>query len=426
MENDFLNKYTHPMLFPGERRLNDGMDLKSYPVIPLEDKEIIASHDTLRSPILAGADTDAPRPFRYDPNPLDNYPLVAPGDRLAAGGKYPAAHLDEIPERVARFIHQVRDKSMRYKTISHHNKDYHNMDTDNDTKISYEEYVEELVGRQNKTQLEAKRLWDRFHTTRDDEDMSKEDFERLARTGFSVGSLRRADVSRVLDPAPESVAMGFWGSGAECPESTYVTGARLKIQPKRLHHDNTGLNRVGLRCSDGSEASSIEGPDGEWTKWADCPRGQRIYAIRVRSHTVSLGRDYSGINGMEFVCRATSMSDFTRLRFGDGLVEKDGVVVAPGPVAKGGGWSPEKKCGLNEAVCGLQANVDRENSLGDEKGIVDLRVFCCSAPFVCTDVCAGELAQTVKCLVCKQAQAQSKPGGFIIAPHNHFVEPTNN
>merc|ERR1719262_189754 len=101
------------------------------------------------------------------------------------------------------------------------------------------------------------------------------------------------------------------------------------------------------------------------------------------------------------------MSSFTRLRFGDGLKaeqEGSGVVIAPGPVALHGGWSREQRCNLDEAVCGLQANVeDVGGGKGDSKGIVDLRVYCCDSLVDCASTCAGELSQTVKCLVCKQA-----------------------
>ncbi|CAK0910009.1 unnamed protein product [Prorocentrum cordatum] len=46
------------------------------------------------------------------------------------------------------------------------------------------------------------------------------------------------------------------------------------------------------------------------------------------------------------------------------------------------------------------------------EGIVDLRVFCCSAPIVCTDVCAGAQAPTMQCLVCRQAATQSSPASL--------------
>ncbi|CAK0910010.1 unnamed protein product [Prorocentrum cordatum] len=387
MVNDFVSKYSHPSkkrngigtnvrsparmprrpqecvcavsssgpdTFPGERRVQSGMDLDAVPVIPLEKKEIVPSTDKLRTPFFAH--DDVPWLRGWDPKPSDNYPLTAPGDKLKDGTS-PVAYHDEIPEQVAKFIHQVHDRKTRRDVVAHQNKDFASADLDNDSLVSYEEYVGELVSRQNKTALEAKQLWETYHSA-DSEEMTRDEWTRLARAGFSVGSIQRLDVENVLDPVPEAVAAGFWGSGAECPSGTYVSGARLKVMETAPGVDNSGLNRVGLRCTDGSEAESIEGPDGEWTQWADCPQGQRVYAIRVRSLAVSKGRDNSGINGLEFVCRATSMSAFTRLRFGGDLQARPGVVVASGPVAIGGGWSREQRCALNQAVCGLQANVD--------------------------------------------------------------------
>lgn len=410
MVNDFVSKYAHPDTFPGERRIQSGMDLDSVPVIPLEDKEIVPSADKLRTPLFAHE--NLPYLREWDLNPSDNYPLTAPGDKLQHGVS-PVAYHDEVPEKVARFIHQVHDRRIRWDVVAHQNKDFANVDLDNDTLISYEEYVDELVKRQNKTDLEAKQLWETYHSA-DSEEMTPDEWTHLARDGFNVGSLQRLDIENVIDPVPEAAAAGFWGSGAECPSGAYVSGSRLKVMSTVSGADNSGLNRIGLRCTDGSEVDSIEGPDGEWTQWADCPQGQRVYAIRVRSLLVSKGRDNSAINGLEFVCRATNMSAFTRLRFGGDLQARPGVVVAPGPVALGGGWSREQRCALNQAVCGLQANVDSAgvNGTGDNKGIVDLRVFCCSAPIVCTDVCAGAQAQSMQCLVCKQAAAQSSPASL--------------
>lgn len=128
--------------------------------------------------------------------------------------------------------------------------------------------------------------------------MNKDEFARIVRAGFDLGAIARSDVAAVLTLPPGAPLRGFWGSGAKCPTGTYVAGVRLKIRPLAgAGHDDTGLNGVGLKCgggAKGAETKTVEGPDGTWTAWADCPEGQRVYSIRSRSQPYAASRDNAG------------------------------------------------------------------------------------------------------------------------------------
>mmetsp|Transcript_17793 Transcript_17793/g.55830 ORF Transcript_17793/g.55830 Transcript_17793/m.55830 type:complete len:207 (-) Transcript_17793:56-676(-) len=201
--------------------------------------------------------------------------------------------------------------------------------------------------------------------------------------------------SVLLMVPPGAAAQGFWGSGAACPSGQYVTGARLKVMPNSPGADNTGLNAVGLRCSCGTEVQSIEGPDGAWTEWADCGPGQMVYGFRAQAEVGLAVGDSTGLAGLEFLCRTPDLSTFSRLQF------KDKAVI--GTVSAG--WTPELMCPARGMVCGLQANVLRDQGAGDDMGVTDVRVYCCNNQVDCSGVCADDEA-SLKCAVCRQVVNQ--------------------
>ena len=68
---------------------------------------------------------------------------------------------------------------------------------------------------------------------------------------------------------------GSWGSWSNCPTGHYVKAVKVKSDEKTgFWYDETGLNGIRLRCSNGKELSSREGNRGQWqSDWKWSTRG---------------------------------------------------------------------------------------------------------------------------------------------------------
>jgi hypothetical protein len=434
---DYVPPYLHPRPFPEEYPPKQKHDV----IIPLKDKEVIAHIDRLR--------------FKdFDENlfnPLGMYPLTAPADKIN-NGPYPVAGLDKVPKLYDRYFDQSYQREAERQTAKMLNKQFKQV-SGNDTAISHAEYDNELQGRQGKTPEQADNLWNEYHIAEID-DMTKNEFMNLAKTGFDLGKdfLARQDLSAILKP-PQAANMGYWGGGKACPTGTYITGAAIKVMPTSDTADNTGLNGVKFKCGDGSEIKTVEGPDGAWTDWAECPAGQKAHSVSIRIKAYTIGQDNSGINDLMFKCRSEAGDQHSTLMFGTKVPQQDqtgyvfvngayipksqttvddeAFIVGNGTPGTEGGWSQELLCGVNGALCGGQGRlfhseaavapvtamlqVDSHASRGnhshasrgnldqDNMGITDFRFYCCSADMDCSAPCAAD-AGGEKCLSC-QSQA---------------------
>jgi len=366
--------------FPGDHNPKD--PTPNEPIVPLGDKHVVARMDVLR-PKYGTLDMAWSRTI----DASFNYPGVAPGDKTAGE---PVATGDTVPDKFARFADQVYARNQKSKLGKMVEQVFNNSDLDQDGSVSPEEFGKVLQGQQNKSSGEADRLWNKYHTS-PGADMTKDEFLRLARSGFDLGAIPRNDIGTVL-AVPGLLARGFWGSGAACPPGAFMTGARLKIMPPKNGVDNTGLNAVGVRCTDGTEKQTVEGPDGAWTPWQTCPAGQEVYSYRLQNQMHIPGRDDAGIQGLELRCRAPDLSAFATLSFEKFVT---GVVSA--------GWTPELMCPTKQAVCGAQAHVLRDQAEADDMGMTNIRVYCCNKKVNCNSVCNGGGAMAaVKCHVCQQ------------------------
>eukprot|EP00971_Amphidinium_carterae_P069779 1380878-Amphidinium_carterae.1 len=132
---------------------------------------------------------------------------------------------------------------------------------------------------------------------------------------------------------PQGVDKGYWGAGAACPDGNvfarlHVVAATASLQRANAK-DNSALNSVSLRCDDGAEIQSVEGPDGHWgqlielisphfatlmalvlsawssdlmycsrclprgawSDWVECPAGEYIYGARIKSEALQTSGD---------------------------------------------------------------------------------------------------------------------------------------
>jgi hypothetical protein len=408
---DFVPPYLHPRPFPNEVEVKqpDGI------MIPLEDQTVVAHEDRLRLPGMDRAVLD----------PLGMYPLVAPADKISHG-PWPIASIDAVPAHYEKFF----DQTMKRDAERRREKDliaaFKRVDKDNDQAISSDEYDAEVKGRQKKTDEQAQTLWKQYHVSAEP-DMNQEEFEKMAKTGFDLGTrfVNRSDMSGIITP-PQSAKRGDWGGGAACPDGKYITGVQIKVKPNADTGDNTALNCVKFKCDDGTEIQTAEGPEGEWSDWAECEPDQKIFALSVRVQAYRIGQDNSGINDLMFQCRPSGQDTTTTLMFGDQVKQKEEqqgyvfvngkyvkrsettvddkkVVVAKAKVAGDGGWSEELTCGNNGALCGAQGRLSNVEGAKDNMGITDFRFFCCSHELDCTEPCKE--ATSTSCKACQVKEA---------------------
>lgn len=419
MPFDYIRPDKYPHMFPEDSAVVNNKDLAKDQdqEVRIEDRTIIARPDVLRN-----ADAVAHLMGK------DPYPLIAPADRVAPG-PYPQSIEDKVETAYARYFTQVAGADKARKYYAEVVDDFNRVDTDGDNSLNEEEYNSEVEGRQNKSESEAAYLWRKFHHGSGEVGMSKLEYMRLAKSGFDLGEyyVNRSDLSTVmtLNPAPHT---GFWGSGASCPPHTFVQGVKLKVMPTGTG-DNTGVNCIKFKCSDGSEIQTAEGPDGSWSNWAECLPGQMVYKLKVRVQSYTMGQDNSGINDLSFGCRSSDLANTSTLifnnqqqlvkaeegfvRVGDNYVkrayttaEETGVVRAKGSVGISGGWSEDHSCGTSGLLCGAMVRLYSVEGAKDNMGVTDARFFCCSKDLDCTKTCE-DAPNTAKCQNCLNKASKS-------------------
>jgi len=332
-------------------------------------------------------------PRTFPDEPLGGHDVSGEGSPLSNTAVAP---VDRLPSYVTRYLDQranLEQKRMAKKRVD---EEWNRADVNKDGVVSEEEFSVELNERQEKKKDEIERLWQRYHQS-ESKFMTKAEFSRLARTGYDLGSISRQDVSTVMTPE-NMKGLGYWGAGATCPPRSFAIGAQIKKMKASLAHpsiDDSGINAVKFRCSDGSEVSTAEGPDGNWSSWTLCDEGQSIYAFRSQGHSPRKGLDNAGITGLDFRCRIPDLSEMSHLSFSDGNVTSQ--------VA----WSKELRCPPGSAICGAQANLVKD--VEDSMGVADVRMYCCNAPVDCSTICsdASRGMKLVKCKACQQALQSS-------------------
>lgn len=130
---------------------------------------------------------------------------------------------------------------------------------------------------------------------------------------------------RMLDPAhPFSAVLGLevamvgrrcsqshynsfscsWGSWSEplwCPGTSFLVAFCLRVEPFTFPGDNTGVNNVRFRCSDGVE---LKGPGlnwGDYGEWSDsCPKG--VCGLQTKIQKPRGLRDDTALNDVRIFC----------------------------------------------------------------------------------------------------------------------------
>jgi hypothetical protein len=159
------------------------------------------------------------------------------------------------------------------------------------------------------------------------------------------------------------VGHGHWGDwqGARyCPEDSYATGYRMKVEGQQGGGDDTALNSVELQCTDREGGNSIlsahPGHWGNWNGWRYCTNNSFIKsgALKVEG----TGGDDTSANSVKVQCTDGSEME------------------APGG-APWGGWSGFAACPAGQAVCGIEARIEAPQGGGDDTAMNGLKFVCC-------------------------------------------------
>ena len=158
---------------------------------------------------------------------------------------------------------------------------------------------------------------------------------------------------------PTHTNWGEWGRWEECAPGEHVIGFQLKVEPWRGNsNDDTALNGINFKCSRGNNIQSSVGEYGEWTKEKSCQNNSVAIGFDLRIEPWVKSQDDTAANNLKLIC-----SD------GDTL-EGDGTTW--------GIWTGTQKCQSNQAMCGLQTQINNEGP--DSTGLNNINVKCCPIP----------------------------------------------
>lgn len=188
------------------------------------------------------------------------------------------------------------------------------------------------------------------------------------RTTFSLVSCEATCQGKSVELTAEN--HGPWGDYAKEPEKCskghFVTGYRVRVEAKQGSGDDTAMNSILLKCSNGKEISSKKGFWGKWTKVHSCPKGEKAAAFKLRVEAKQGSGDDSALNAISIRCR----------KDGEGFTDKKPSITAH----KGywGSWSKHwETCPLETAVCGVRTRVEPKQGKGDDSAMNDIRLLCC-------------------------------------------------
>ena len=87
-----------------------------------------------------------------------------------------------------------------------------------------------------------------------------------------------------------------------CVLGAYPVAFQLRVSPNGNTTDNTAVNNIRFRCSNGREINSVGNTGGYWGDYSgDCPTGICGLETRVRPDG-GLAVDNTALNDVRFTC----------------------------------------------------------------------------------------------------------------------------
>jgi hypothetical protein len=175
-----------------------------------------------------------------------------------------------------------------------------------------------------------------------------------------VGGAQRTDLRNTIE-----LHGGWWGDWQGiryCPDDSFATGYRMKVEGQQGGGDDTGLNSVELQCTDregvNTGVQAHPGLYGGWNDWKYCPNDGFITGGSMRVEGNQGGGDDTAGNSVRAQC-----SDGSKIE-------------APGG-SPWGDWYSYFTCPAGQAVCGIEARIEGSQGGGDDTGLNGLRFVCC-------------------------------------------------
>ena len=128
---------------------------------------------------------------------------------------------------------------------------------------------------------------------------------------------------------------------------------------KGLFKDDSALNGIQLKCTDGSYTSKLTGPHGSWGTFRQCTGDRYVTGFNLRSEAYQDIRDDAGATDVEMQC-----SDRKEVLQGDGL--------------RWGTWELPvgyQECPKGSYFCGVQARIEHRGR--DDTGVNEMIFICC-------------------------------------------------
>jgi hypothetical protein len=103
-------------------------------------------------------------------------------------------------------------------------------------------------------------------------------------------------------------AYGDWHGFKFCPNGTYASSMRTRVEPKQGGDDDTAMNAVAMRCSSSNfEIMPYGGLWGDWSDWQSCPNGEYFVGMRGRFEMPQGDGDDTTLNAVQLQCSRGSV-----------------------------------------------------------------------------------------------------------------------
>ena len=159
---------------------------------------------------------------------------------------------------------------------------------------------------------------------------------------------------------------GEWMSLGSCAAGEFAVEMQQRIDRQRpidwqrIQGDNSGLNAVKMKCTDGTTIDSHKGVFGTWGEWTRCPgRGAFDgFAIKNEGPQWWPAIDATAANAVRMYCGSTRSSPDTDAGRGD--------------------WSDQVSCPPGSAICGFKIRLEGDQGpSSDDTAMNDIEMECC-------------------------------------------------
>ena len=160
-----------------------------------------------------------------------------------------------------------------------------------------------------------------------------------------------------ISPKAHGGLWGNWGSVRTCHQGEHVIGVQLSIEGQQGRGDDTALNAIRLRCSDGTVLKSSEMNSGSWLEEVKISKSDYWTGASIRQEKPQGGGDDTSANGIRLFSAKTN------------------VITKPGD-GYWGDWSSFVYCPGGTRISGFKTRVESAQGGGDDTALNDVSFFC--------------------------------------------------